>query len=126
MNNKTIGGGDWRYNPSTGAGQKGITGAVGLNSIGLLVRTQGKIVEGVEGSLGPIKIDDGSGAPVWVALPSGKSSPGIGIRLAVTGVVSCVTEHKQIVGPPNPVYVDVQTRKILAVSMEEIDESGPW
>lgn len=41
MANRNLGGADWKYNATTGTGQKGVTGGTGLNNIGLLVRTTG-------------------------------------------------------------------------------------
>lgn len=43
INPAALGGGDWRYVPSTGAGQKGIVGGLGLNNIGMYVRTWGRL-----------------------------------------------------------------------------------
>jgi len=41
---RNVGGGSWSYNPSTGAGQRGVAGGFGASNIGLLVRTCGKVV----------------------------------------------------------------------------------
>ncbi len=43
MTNSSLGGADWNYDAGTGAGQKGIAGAIGLNNIGLLVRVWGNV-----------------------------------------------------------------------------------
>lgn len=53
-----IGGQDWFYNSGTGAGQKGVAGGVGMNTIGLLVTTCGKVQQ-----IGAnyLYIDDGCG-----------------------------------------------------------------
>jgi len=60
-----LGGADWQYNPATGAGQQGVTGSHGVNSIGLLVRAWGRVTE-VDPSPTPVwfRIDDGSGRTV--------------------------------------------------------------
>jgi hypothetical protein len=93
MNNKSVGGGDWFYDP-TGGGQKGVQGGVGLNNIGLLVRTFGRV-----GLTGPdfYYIDDGSnvgfGTPfagVKVQVLPGVSIPPSGYPMwIVTGISSC-------------------------------------
>jgi len=41
MTNLRLGGGDFHYNPVTGAGQVGVTDGVGLNNVGLLVKSGG-------------------------------------------------------------------------------------
>lgn len=84
MCNRSLGGGDWLYVPSTGAGQKGVTDANGLNNIGLLVTTTGNIVE-----TGPnyFVIDDGSGVPTKCIVPAGVSFPTSGY-VSVTGISS--------------------------------------
>lgn len=43
MNTNIIGGGDWNYVNTSGAGQQGTDGGVGLNTTGLLVRTWGTL-----------------------------------------------------------------------------------
>ncbi len=95
MNNKSIGGGDWMYDPILGYGQKGITGASGLNNIGLLVKTWGKVTS-VDPVTPPAKpawftIDDGSGVDLKVAIPSYIDLPVIVPKeyVAVTGIASC-------------------------------------
>ncbi len=39
----SVGGGDWHFEPATGAGQRGVTGGSGLNTVGLYVKTWGKL-----------------------------------------------------------------------------------
>lgn len=58
MPNRPLGGGDGRYDSSTGGGQVGVFGGTGLNNIGLLVTTWGKITEIGDGYY---YIDDGAG-----------------------------------------------------------------
>ena len=66
MNNKSIGGGDWMYDPILGYGQKSITGASGLNNIGLLVKTWGKVTS-VDPVTPPAK-------PAWFTIDDGSES----------------------------------------------------
>ena len=126
MNNLAVGGGDWFYDPVTGAGQKGISGATGLNNIGLLITTWGKVLQGAPGDTDPMQIDDGSGLHVEVVLPSGVTSPGYGAYVAVTGASSCATEDQQITGPDNPTYQDFQRRVILATSIDVLQSPPAW
>ena len=93
---RAVGGGDWHYDPDTGAGQRGIPGVFGLNNIGLLVRIQGRVLSGASGGAGPIVVDDGGGVPVSVSLPEGVTSPGPGVHAIVTGVVSRVQDNRAI------------------------------
>ncbi len=89
MNNKTLGGGDWHYDAGTGAGQMGITGGSGLNNIGLLVRTWGK-VKAFDPSTTPtwFVIDDGSGVDVRCEVPSGVAVHKTWTCVGVTGISS--------------------------------------
>lgn len=85
MVNKAIGGGDWHYNSGTKAGQMGVTGGVGLNNIGLLVRTTGSMTYIDDHTF---TVDDGSGAVVTCVTP-----PTIVVNpawqyVAVTGISS--------------------------------------
>jgi len=90
MTTRCIGGGSFNYNPSTGAGQKGVLGGTGLNNIGLLVRIGGKVVER-DSSPGPtwFKIGDGSSTNVKVIVPSGGTVPALNTFQKVTGASSC-------------------------------------
>lgn len=58
--NRSIGGGDWHYDSVSGAGQRGITGCAGLNNIGLLITTTGRVTYS-DPDLLYFYIDDGSG-----------------------------------------------------------------
>lgn len=87
ISNAALGGGDWNYVSSTGAGQRGVANGVGLNNIGLLVQVWGKVV-----SRGPgedFTIDDGSGQPVWCRAPAGFAMDTGWDYVSVTGVSSC-------------------------------------
>lgn len=72
-------------NPSNGNLERVWKEATGLNNIGLLVRTWGKI--SYEGS--DCFIDDGSNAKVKVVLPSGVSIDPTWQYISVTGISSC-------------------------------------
>ena len=126
VTNKALGGGDWHYDPPTGAGQKGISGATGLNNIGLLVRVQGKVTAGAPGDAGPVFINDGSGVNVQIVLPPGATSAGYGAWVAVTGVASCAKEHQQTTGPADPTYEDFQRRVVLARDMQTLQPGPQW
>lgn len=99
MTIRSVGGGDWFYNPASGAGQRAVTNAVGLNNVGLLVTTWGRVVSSGEGYF---IISDGSLPPfpaqVKVALPSGAAPRAIGTFVTVTGVVSCENVGGSIIG----------------------------
>lgn len=43
INSRALGGSDWLFNPTTGAGQCGVVDGLGLNNIGLLVTTWGEL-----------------------------------------------------------------------------------
>lgn len=69
--NRSVGGGDFYYDSGTGAGQKGVEGGYGLNNVGLLVKTWGRVVERDTAVLAKwIKINDGSTAVVKVIAPA--------------------------------------------------------
>lgn len=57
MPNRSLGGNDWKYDPTTGAGQLGVYGGSGPNNVGLLVTVWGKITQVGSGYL---YIDDGA------------------------------------------------------------------
>ena len=89
MTNKSIGGADWSYNSTTGAGQRGVIDGVGLNNIGLLVRTSGAVA-----AVGSdyIIINDGSNARGGSVvngikvLCGGLTKPTVGQMVVVTGI----------------------------------------
>ncbi|MCE5324052.1 hypothetical protein LLG46_12155 [bacterium] len=86
MNNETIGGGAY-------SGQAGITGAVGWNNIGLLIRTCGTVTD-VDSSSPPtwFEICDGSPEEVKVTIGSGMTAPSLNEHVMVTGISSCEVE----------------------------------
>lgn len=86
MTNKAIGGGDKGYEvgpPSSG--QLGVASGVGLNNVGLLVRTTGQVVST---GTGYVMISDGSPNPLKVDTSRVTNAPAQGASVTVTGVVS--------------------------------------
>ena len=126
LNSRALGGGDWKYDPMTGAGQKGIAGASGLNNIGLLIKTCGTVMHGAPGDGSVFAIDDGSGVHVQIVLPPRVTSPGYGAHVCVTGISSCALEHQQIDGPDDPVYQDFLRRLVLATDVQAVQAAPPW
>ena len=82
MTNRSVGGSDFATPP---VGQYGVTGARGLNNVGLLVRTLGRVVD--IGS-GYVLIDDGSGVNVRVDTSGLASPPTANAYISVTGISS--------------------------------------
>ena len=83
INNLRLGGGDFYY-------QQGITGAYGLNNIGLLVTIWGTVVECDPGEEW-FRVDDGSGVNVKCIVPDDVTLPRDGTYVSVTGISSCET-----------------------------------
>ena len=88
MSNALLGGSDLV------PGQSGVTGGLGLNNIGLLVRTWGRVVSA---SADSFSISDGSGVEVRVAVPVGLAIPSEGSYVAVTGISSCGVEGEETI-----------------------------
>ncbi len=86
MTNVCVGGGDWHYNPVSGVGQQGVTGGLGLNNIGLLVRTCGAFAYV---NAETVTIDDGSGVAVKCVVPAGVVIDPEWDYVTVTGISSC-------------------------------------
>ncbi len=108
LSNRSIGGGDWFYDASTGAGQKGVKDgtkngkavcAPGLNNIGMLITTTGKVTYSTTGYF---YIDDGSkmvddsgrtGVKVIGSVPQPSPLPAgwtpVGKCVKVTGISTC-------------------------------------
>ena len=96
-----LGGADWQYNPATGAGQQGVTGSHGVNSVGLLVRAWGRVTA-VDQSAWPawFLIDDGSGRTVKCVAVGGSpvvNPAWVGQFAAVTGIASCELQGGSVV-----------------------------
>ena len=106
LSNWYLGGGDWLYDPLTGAGQCGVNGGFGLNNIGLLVRVWGRVTTKGDGFL---YIDDGSsrkdgtltGAEenVGVRVVCDSSGYSRGDYLLVIGISSCFVTPTGAVAP---------------------------
>lgn len=104
MPNKSIGGGDFFYHAASPiTGQKGTLGGTGLNNIGSLVRTWGR-VKSVNSMDKIFVINDGSGHPVEciappVTPPATYTLPGQDIYVKVTGISSCKLNDQQELVP---------------------------
>lgn len=82
MSNRSVGG------ASDGNTLPGVTGAKGLNNVGLLIRTWGKVTE-VDSDAGPsFIINDGTGVGVKVLVNSVGDLPIVGQFVAVSGISS--------------------------------------
>ncbi len=89
LTNKTLGGGD--FGSVAGEKQPGVSSGVGLNNIGLYVKTTGQVGE-KNATEGWFMIDDGSGVGVAVygSIPDGNP------YVTVTGVSSCVKSGSMV------------------------------
>lgn len=85
MTNITMGGSDYNYVPMR-SGQQGVINATGLNNIGLLVKTTGRVVLSTSSTF---DITDGSGENVQVSVPSGIPIPALNSYVSVVGNSSC-------------------------------------
>lgn len=85
ITSKSLYGGDFFYTADSGSGQRGMTGGIGLNSVGLLVTTLGKVTAA---GVGQFQMTDGYGMPITVALSSDADSPKPGVFVLATGLVS--------------------------------------
>lgn len=97
MANRLLGGGNWRYDATTGAGQSGVLDGYGVNNIGLLVRIWGKVT--ARGARW-FYVDDGSGLDDGTGIEGVKVTtlgmvnpptelPAEGSFVVVTGMSSC-------------------------------------
>lgn len=93
LNNISVGGGDWKPSGAAHPAQVGITGASGLNNIGMLVTTWGKVVnyQPQQGqTVGLITIDDGSVyGGISCELPPDAVFDPSWTYVTVTGISSC-------------------------------------
>lgn len=106
MPNRCVGGGDFRYDPVTGNGQKGIVGCCGLNNIGLLVKTTGK-VKWVSGNM--FGINDGSGMGAsglglmvycgFMPTQDQTDMPWVGDYVSVVGISTCTSPSQPVITP---------------------------
>lgn len=89
LNNEAVGGESSSY----GAGQQGVSGAAGLNNIGLLATAWGRVTGSGSGYFyidDGAGLDDGSGIQGLRVVTNGASAPASGLMVCVTGPVSCV------------------------------------
>jgi len=92
LTNRSLGGGDLGK-PDLGKGQHGVTGGIGTNNIGLLVRTWGRVIEREPGPLPTwLVIDDGSGTAVKCLVPEGVYIYPSVLYVTVTGICSMEKE----------------------------------
>ncbi|MBP6963945.1 MAG: right-handed parallel beta-helix repeat-containing protein [Armatimonadetes bacterium] len=87
-----IGGRNWSYDPDTGSGQMGVKDGFGLNNIGLLVSTAGRVTYSPAGSYFVISdgsdMTDPSGYTGVRVLVVGLTKPEVGQWVKVTGISS--------------------------------------
>ncbi|MGB9619193.1 MAG: hypothetical protein ACPL7K_02125 [Armatimonadota bacterium] len=94
MPNRSVGGGDFEYFPGEWAsGQAGVADGIGINTIGLLVRTCGSVVHVDQHTF---MISDGSGRPIKCITPTDVPVDPTIMHMAVTGVCSCYQEGEDI------------------------------
>ncbi len=106
MPNRSLGGGDL----GDPVRQHGVTGGSGLNNVGLLIHTWGRVVAA---GTGWVQIDDGSG-PVTVDTTTLAAQPEQGSYVSIVGIGSLYlssTDHLRLVLPRN--YTDVVPRHPL-------------
>ena len=95
MPNRSLGGGDVGSPPF---GQYGVTGGAGLNNVGLLIQTWGRVTEA---GTGYVDIDDGSG-PARVDTSTLASQPAVESYVTVIGTSSLYKtegDHRRLVLP---------------------------
>ncbi|NLN77241.1 MAG: S8 family serine peptidase [Armatimonadetes bacterium] len=103
ITNLRLGGGSWLYDPTSGAGQIGITGSVGLNNIGLLVTTWGRVTAVSNSYPEHFYVDDGSsifngGSALGIYVDAtGLQTPQEGSYVSVSGISSCELSGGKIV-----------------------------
>ncbi|MCL6628825.1 MAG: hypothetical protein K6U00_04400, partial [Armatimonadetes bacterium] len=116
ITNRDIGGGDLNYNPGTGAGQRGVYGSGGLNNVGLLITTYGKVTQK---NIGYLYINDGSDLQdgtktgneenLGVKVICDPTGFDVGDYVKVTGVSSCFKT------PTGRIARQILTRSILDI-----------
>ncbi|MCE5200022.1 MAG: hypothetical protein ABFD54_15495 [Armatimonadota bacterium] len=89
MNNCSLGGGDLLYEATLA--QAGVSSGYGLNNIGILVRTWGKVANPTANT-NEFAITDGSGVQVNVICPEGMA-PADNAYVMITGISSCSSLH---------------------------------
>ena len=94
MPNRSVGGGDFEYFPGVwGSGQAGLTGGIGINTIGLLVRTCGAVTR-----IDPhtFMVNDGSGREIKCVTPIDVFVDPTITHMGVTGVCSCYLAGEEL------------------------------
>ncbi|MCC6485325.1 MAG: carboxypeptidase regulatory-like domain-containing protein [Armatimonadetes bacterium] len=94
-----LGGQDWQYVVSNGAGQRGVDGGIGLNNTGLLVRVWGTVVGQESGYL---LLSDGSPQPVRIDTSRLSSPPAQGAFTGFVGLSSVELINGQYVPVVRP------------------------
>ncbi len=94
MTNMSLGGEDWRVDGTKG--QKGVSGAMGLNNVGLLVRVWGTFLKLDETTF---TVDDGSGPVTCTMLPPVRTPGPTWRAVAVTAVVSVSSLSPSLFAP---------------------------
>ncbi len=107
-----LGGGDWNVRGSSG--QKGVTGAAGLNNIGILTKVQGAY-EQIDATT--FLLDDGSGRKTKCSVPAGYLLFPDWQYVSATGVV---TMERQGDGIYSPLLVTGKTGVLLAPPLLEL------
>ena len=102
MNNPALGGANW--NVSGTGGQKGTSSSIGLNNIGLLIKTWGKY-HWIDDTT--FEINDGAGLNIKCTVPSGTFLSSSWQYVAVTGISSLYLFNSSIY-PPNLLVRDIQ------------------
>jgi len=92
---RSLGGASYRYNSGSGIGQIGVKDGIGLNNIGLLVKTWGRVNE-IDPDGTWFVIDDGSGFPTKCVLPDGVLADSSWRYVGVIGISSCEYAGGQI------------------------------
>lgn len=87
LTNGMVGGGNWAMGTANNCGQRGVVGGAGLNTIGLLVKTTGKVVSS---GTGYCYITDGTRTPTGYPYP--------GLRIDCTSGTAPTSGYKEITG----------------------------
>lgn len=100
MANANIGGGDATHPVSGATVQNGVKGGRGANTVGMLLKTWGRVGP-VDAIARTWTVDDGSGSPVKCAAPPDPqfSLPDDGTFATVTGICSCEHDGSQQIVP---------------------------
>lgn len=116
MNNSSVGGADWFYNPTTGAGQRGTSGTAGLNNIGLLVRVWGSFARLDATSF---VLDDGSGLFIRCTAPDEVYLDSRWQHVSLTGI-SSMYKFNNVVYLPNILVRDAEGLPIVPTPCEMV------